>query len=294
MTTLIKTNGLFTAPPGTRLLGEIITWSCAKVSIRHIDLIVALRDSGLDESVARELAPRHAFARACKKLSEARIIRQVAEDEKVITFQFTQESRRDDHFEYALETMLFLEKAIGKVTCGLPGLATLAQEELDRCLEARTGSDVTRIIQKLFERKADLFPIRDQGGAYFCPKEHIAFVDQAQAFLGKLNGRMLRFPIPAGTAEGDRSVKQSVAAGLAALISEHQSAIEEFGGDTRPSTLERAAERIQQTRFKISAYSDYLAEERVKLEEQLAEATRALRAKVETMADSSLPLATAS
>src|SRR6185437_13043558 len=156
MTTLTRTNGLFSAPPGTKLLGEIITWSCSKISIRHIDLIQALRDSDLDESVARELAPRHAFARACKKLSEARIIRQVSEDEKVICFQFTAEHREGDHFSYDLETMLTLDKATGKVSCDLHGLATLAQEELDRCLEARTGSDVTRIIQKLFERRADL------------------------------------------------------------------------------------------------------------------------------------------
>src|SRR4051812_35882709 len=128
MTTLTKTNGLFAAPPGTRLLGEIITWSCSKVSIRHIDLIEALRDSGLDESVARELAPRHAFARACKKLSEARIIRQVGEDDASIRFQFTAEHRDGDHFTYDLETMLSLDKATGRVTCDLPGLATVAQE----------------------------------------------------------------------------------------------------------------------------------------------------------------------
>src|SRR4051794_22456252 len=190
MTALTRTNGLFTAPPGTRLLGEIITWSCAKVSIRHIDLIEALRASGLDESVARELAPRHAFSRACKKLAQQRIIRQVSEDDKVIRFQFTAEHRDGDHFAYDLETMLTLTKASGKVTCDLPGLATLAQEELDRCLEARTGSDVTKVVQRLFERKADLFPIREQGGAYFVPREHIAFVDRVQGFLGKLNGKM--------------------------------------------------------------------------------------------------------
>ena len=63
--------------------------------------------------------------------------------------------------------MLILNKASGQVTCGLPGLAALAQAELDRCLEARTGADVTRVVQKLFERRADLFPIREQGGAYF-------------------------------------------------------------------------------------------------------------------------------
>ena len=151
-------NGLFQVPTGTKLLGEIITWNCSGITIKHLDLIDALRVSGLEESVARELAPRHAFSRACKKLSEARIIRQVAEDEKTITFQFTQESRKGDHYEYALETMLSLEKATGKVTCALPGLATLAQEELDRCIKVRTGSDVTRIIQKLFERRLTCSP----------------------------------------------------------------------------------------------------------------------------------------
>src|SRR5262249_32983044 len=65
-----------------------------------------------------------------------------------------------------------------------PGLATLAQEELDRCIEARTGGDVTRIVQRLFERQADLFPIRPAGGAYFTPQEHAAFVDKVQCFLG--------------------------------------------------------------------------------------------------------------
>lgn len=284
MTTLTRTNGVFATLLGTKLLGEIITWSCAKVSIRHIDLIEALRESDLEESVARELAPRHAFARACKKLAQQRIIRQVAEDEKAIKFQFTAEHREGDRFSYDLETMLTLDKASGKVSCDLAGLATLAQEELDRCLAARTGSDITRVVQRLFEKRADLFPIREQGGAYFCPQEHVTFVDKVQTFLGRLNGKMNRFPVPAGTPEGDRSVKESVAAGLSALISEHQSAIAAFGEDTRSSTLERAAERIRQTRFKISAYADYLAEEKVRLEEQLAAASSKLRAKVEELA----------
>ena len=85
-------------------------------------------------------------------------------------------------------------------------------------------------------------------------------------------------------------MKESVAAGLAALIADHQSAVEAFGEDTRPSTLERAAERIRQTRFKVEAYSVYLADEKARLEEQLAEAARQLRAKVEALADSSAPL----
>ena len=285
MTTLTRpVNGILAVAPGTTLLGEIITWSCSGVAIQHLNLVTALRDSGLDESVARELAPRHAFSRACKKLSEQRIIRQVAEDDKTIQFQFTAEHKEGDHFTYDLETMLSLHKESGKVSCDLPGLATLAQEELDRCIQARTGSDVTKVVQRLFERTADLFPIRDQGGAYFVPREHITFVDKVQVCLGKLNGKMNRFPVPAGTPHGDRSVKESVAAGLAALIQEHQEAIAGFGADTREKTLERAAERIRLTKHKIEAYAVYLAEERSRLEASLAVAQQQLRAKVEELA----------
>src|SRR5262249_46199706 len=220
MTSPSRANGLPAVPPGTRLLGEIITWSCSGLTVRHLDLVHALRDSGLEEGVARELAPRHAFSRACKKLAQARIIRQLREDKESITFQFTAERREDGIYSYDFETLLTLDKAKGKVSCPLAGLATLAQEELDRCIAARTGGDVTRIVQKLFERQADLFPIRPQGGAYFVPQEHGPFVDRVQAFLGKINGQLLRFPVPSGTAHGDRSVKAAVANGLAAVIAD--------------------------------------------------------------------------
>src|SRR6476659_6994967 len=124
--------------PGMKLLGEILTWTCNGVAVKHSDLVNALKESELDEGVARELAPRHAFTRACRKLARDRIIRQVAEDESNITFQFTQESRKEDKFEYTLETLLVLEKESGKVSCELPGLATLAQEKFYLAVVART------------------------------------------------------------------------------------------------------------------------------------------------------------
>jgi hypothetical protein len=270
--------------PGTQLLGEVISWTCSGVAVNHAALFAALKDADLDENVARELAPRHAFTRACKKLSDQRTIRQVGEDEAVVRFQFTAEHRDGDKFEYQLETMLTLDKRTGRVTCDLPGLATLAQEHLDRAIEARTGSDVTRVIQKLFERHADLFAIRPQGGCYFVPARHGGFVDKVQRFLGKINGQVLRFPIQAGTTEGDRSVKEAVASGLAALIAEHRQAIESFGSDTRDDTLSRAAEKIRKTQFKIAAYSEYLAEEKSRLDRELAAARQHLRVRVEQLA----------
>jgi hypothetical protein len=273
----------FALADGTKLHGEILTWACNGVTVKHSDLINALKEAGLDESVARELAPRHAFARACRKLARDRIIRQVAEDEKAITFQFTQESRKEDKYEYTLETLLVLDKESGTVSCELAGLATVAQEKLDEAIVSRTGGDVTRVVQRLFDRQADLFAIRPKGGCYFVPIAHSAFVDRVQTFLGKLNGQLLRFPVPAGTSEGDRSVKEAVTCGLAAMIEEHRAAIASFGEDTRESTLKRAAERITLTRHKLSAYSEYLAEERSRLERELTLASSELRAKVESL-----------
>lgn len=279
MTTIVSAAGA-----GTRLLGEVISWACPGVAVTHADLVRALEDAGLDAGVARELAPRHAFSRACKRLSDQRIIRPVSEDAATVKFQFTQESREGDHYEYRLETTLTLDKQTGAVTCELPGLATMAQEELDRCIAARTGGDITRVVQKLFERQADLFPVRPQGGVYFVPHRHAGFVGQIQDLLGRVGGRLLRFPVPSGTEEGDRSVTQAVADGLAAVVAEHRAAVAQFGADTRDDTLQRAAEKIRTTKFKLTAYSEYLAGERERLECAVAEAERELRAKVERIA----------
>src|SRR5262245_55459912 len=109
-------NGPLSAPPGTPLLGEFITWNAGGVKVKHGALVEALREAGLDEKVARELAPRHAFTRACRKLGERRIIRLVSETPNELSFQFTQESRAGDRFEYTLETMLTLDKASGTVS----------------------------------------------------------------------------------------------------------------------------------------------------------------------------------
>ncbi len=269
---------------GTRLLGEVIAWACPGLAVPHADLVRALEAADLDPGVARELAPRHAFSRACKRLSDQRIIRPVSEDATTVKFQFTQETRADDRYEYTLETTLTLDKQTGSVSCELPGLATMAQEELDRCIAVRTGSDVTRVVQKLFERQADLFAIRPSGGCYFVAHQHVAFTDKIQVFLDRVGGRLLRFPVPTGTEEGDRSVTQAVADGLAAVVAEHRAAVAQFGTDTRADTLQRAAEKIRTTKFKLQTYAEYLSGERERLDRAVADAERALRAKVAEIA----------
>ena len=263
-----------------KMLGEIITWKIQGVAISHADLISGLMTSDLDCDVAKELAPRNAFARACSKLDSERIIRKIAEDHEKISFQFTREANEGGKFHYYFESLLFLDKYSGSITSENLELEQLAKEEFGRCMEARTATDVTRLVQRLFERHADLFSIRDQGGAYFVPELHHDFITKVERFVRSIGGCLQRFPIPAGSPQGDRAVQEAVAHGLQAIIDEHLQAVQKFGEDTRPDTLHRAEEKIRITKLKIEGYGLYLDKKRSDLEASLQQASELLRARM--------------
>ena len=263
-----------------KMLGEIITWKIQGVAISHADLLAGLMASDLDCDVAKELAPRNAFARACSKLDSERIIRKIAEDHEKISFQFTREALEDGKFNYHFESLLFLNKYSGGITSENLELEQLAKEEFGRCMEERTATDVTKIVQRLFERHADLFSIRDQGGAYFVPEIHHDFVVKVESFVRNIGGSLQRFPIPAGSPQGDLAVREAVANGLQGIIDEHMEAVQKFGEDTRPDTLRRAEEKVRLTKLKIEGYSFYLDRKREDLEASLQQASELLRSRM--------------
>ncbi len=269
----------------TPLLGEIVTWKPAG-KCSHSDLTAALRDSGLDQSVARELLPRHAFARATRKLSDQRIIRKLDETPESIRFQFTAESKRDGEFCYSLETVLTLDKTSGRVQCDIESLESLAQGLVDNALGERTAADISKCVKASFEKNdRDIFAIRDEGGAYFVPQRHSEFTAMIQVFLGRLNGTMRRFPIPAGTSEGNRSVRESVESGLEAMAADIDAAVDGFGKDTRDSTMRRAADHIREVWYKAESYSEYLGDAMSKIADRLAQSKQHLRDKIARLAD---------
>ena len=176
--------------------------------------------------------------------------------------------------------MLFLNKYSGCITSENLELEQLAKEEFGRCMEARTANDVTRLVQRLFERHADLFSIRDQGGVYFVPEVHHDFIAKVERFVRNIGGSLQRFPIPAGSPQGDRAVQEAVANGLQGIIDEHMEAVQKFGEDTRPDTLLRAEEKVRATKLKIEGYSFYLDKKREDLEASLQQASELLRSRM--------------
>ncbi|MFO0825303.1 MAG: hypothetical protein U0792_19640 [Gemmataceae bacterium] len=217
----------FSVSASTRLLGEVIAWACPGLSVSHTALVAALEAADLDAGVARELAPRHAFARACRTLSERRIIRPVAEDANIITFQFTAESREDDRYD-TLETMLTLDKQKGRFVAiagssrPLPRKNSIAASRFAReststgsCRNSSSGKPTC----SRFDRRAETISL----GLPFGVHRPDSGLPQSRRWAVHRD-----FPVPAGTTEGDRSVTQAVADGLAAVVAEHRAAVAQF------------------------------------------------------------------
>lgn len=266
---------------GLKLAGHVITWSAGEGEKTFAFVRATMKDNGLDEGLLRERQAAHAFSRACRKLSEARIIRELRRDKDSIWFQFTKESQEKDRWEYSYEATLKLNKTTGKVECeDSDQLAEAAQKHLDYYMDAVTVSDVTAIVQKLFDREADMFTIRDQGGAYFVPIAYADFLGRVNAFLSALGGHMNRFPVPSGTVEGDAAVKESVTDGMERTIADYRDAVASFGVTTHQKTLGQAAEKIKLLRSKLDVYAVYLAEGKEKLDEALTEAADQLKARI--------------
>lgn len=265
------------------LLGEIVTWD-VKASEVNIDVIRnALRDSGLPVDVAGDLNNRSAFSRATKHLKEDRTIDKVKEaKDGSITFQLTRKSNNGNLIDFDYECQVELNVDTGEITCKEnKDIEHAARELLEHALKVRSANDITRMVQKLHKDHADLFPINPaRGVAYFTPASHAAFTAKIEKFLHLVGGVLWRFPVPKGTEEGNRSVKEAVNSGLESLLKELNDSVAEWDGDTRPKTMERAVDKFQAIAYKVDVYADYLASSQDALKAKLEEAKKSMMEKI--------------
>ena len=280
------------APAGT--FGEIISWELpAGATIPYALLSEALRDHGLDESALKRRLPRNAFARACRDLAEARVIRRVREDSDHIWFQFTKEERTEDDacpLAYAKEAIVRLAKQSGDLESDLPEVTQAARLLFDQHMATYTVSDVSDVVQRLFGRAAGLpgaglFPIKRNSGVYFVPRELAGFLEGIDAFVKAVGGELTRLPVHRGDPRSARAVRDAVAEGLRQLVAEYGQAVDDFGDGTQEATLQRHAERIDVARFKIEGYADYLEDKKAELLAGLAAVTAKLKARMASLGD---------
>lgn len=247
---------------GLTLLGEIVSWDFRSLKTNEAAVRSCVAAAGLDEAkFVAAIKPRNAFTRALADLQEERIIRKVDENPEACRFQFTKESKSGDGIDYNREAILTLDKKTGLVAC--PERADLAQLATDKIAEkklARTANDLHRIVSDVFESNGDLYPVRTQGGCYFVPQQHRAVSDQVAAFVEAIGGNYRRFPIPQGCG-GEKSVKESMTDGLAALLKEYRDAAESFDPAINTELkLNNGIKRVQFAKLRIDGYAALLAE----------------------------------
>ena len=271
---------------GTELLGEVVCWSMGSTEVGFDRLVEALKESGLNEKDAPELNRKSAFSRAAKHLKNERVIDKVSATSEIIEFQLTAKRVTEGSVEYEEECKLLLDLNCDDIdtciTCAKrPELATEATMHIKQALATRTTSDVTRIVQRLFKNNADLFALDPQKGvAYFVPESHREFTEKVDDFLKRLGGKLCRMPVPKGTEEGNRSVKDAVDTGLSDMLVEISDTMAHWDlSDITKRSFNHAEKRLDTLMFKAESYAQYLGDSQQKLLDDIAKQKQELNEK---------------
>jgi hypothetical protein len=238
--------------------GCIVTWTSPK-SISFATVRTALTLNGFDEKLAKDMAPRSAFARAAKQLDDDRIIRKVQETETELEFQFTKEYLSQGKLEYDREFSMFLSKANGTVRCENTEMQAEAQRLVDHHLATREASDVTRLIQKIFEaEKGDLIPVRSQGGCYFVPPSHSDLVRRINDLLVAIGGSLGVWEISMKSEAPAAAVEGATLTHMLSEIDQFRETLATVDQESKPSVVQRRLHSIALFRQKLLSYAPLL------------------------------------
>jgi len=239
-------------------LGTIVSWRVPK-EVPIQSLRDALRTAGLDEALAGDMEPRNALRRALRDMKEGRVIRKLRQDGDCLYFQFTREFLDEREIRYAKEAELCLHEPTGVVDCTEAEIEQTATKLLAEHIAKRLTSDLTRLVQRLYEaRGADLIPIRPQGGAYFVPEMHADLVRSTKVLLDAIGGKLHPWAVRLGCGDTAASVADVMAEYLTELITEFRASCEDVDGGSRKDVQLRRQERIGELRQKLELYKSLL------------------------------------
>ena len=240
-------------------MGTIVSWKAPKEVLLEA-LENALDDAGFDpKKLCRPMIARDAFTRAARELSESRVIDKISEDETTISFQFTKKWIEEQEFKFDKEFVLTVHKETGTVTGGNPELAKTAFDLLVQHQGKRNTSDVSRMIQKIFEAEGgDLIPLREAGGVYFVPDSHKELVDAIRKLLKDIGGYLCSFDIRFGQEDTQDSVAEAMTNHLSDLISQFRESCQEINPESADWLVDRRKRTIKSIKDKLECYHGLL------------------------------------
>ncbi len=275
--------------PSPGQLGQIVTWR-VPTQVPASTLRSALVAAGLDPELAGDLHPRHVLSRALRDMRAGRVITRLRRlDEDHVTFQITREHVDSAAATFEREAAVRLDLRTGVVTADDSAIEAQARALVAEHAAKRLTSDLSRLIQRLFDsRRADLVPLRAQGGAYFVPDAHRALVDSVRALLITIGGRLQSFSVRLGCADTAESVAQTLAEHLLTLTTELREQCAGITADTRADVVARRAARITELRRRLDCYRGLLGTLADGVSQTIDETETALLAAIGGGADSLL------
>jgi len=259
------------------LLGEIVLWDIKAKGVPVLEIRNALKNAGLDPTDCPDLHCKDAFKRAMRELKKSRLVDEIEDTGSIITFQITHKEKTKSQVNFLIEDRLTLDTQTGIVNspANNDALAASATTMLAQASELRSGPDLSRLITRMFWRRADLFPLsRKKGVAYFVPIIHREFLDKIDIFLSGLNAKLDRWPVPRGTERGNASVRNAIDEGLESRALMLQEAISEWDNTTRKSTKTKMWKKVEELEFKLSSYANYLGTQQTAAHDRIAELKR--------------------
>lgn len=270
------------------IVGSVCWWNIRGTDITKERFIELLREVGLPEEYAKEHNYRSAFIRALKNLEEDRIIRRVSEDANFLIYQFTAEKvigdRKEAKLEYEYETRVIVDKTRYYETRDFsaaivreiksddgrpsyvanPEITTRVIDLYEREKVRYRSSDVTRYIQKILTREADIVSLRDQGSVYFVPARFQDIVEKMSRLVSKISpggGSSFEYlPVP-DVAAARETLSGSVIADLRAAIREFSEQVQEAGPNIPKFMLQRFESRIEGIKRRIGLYDELVPKE---------------------------------
>ena len=261
-------------------LGDVASWKVpAEVTLK--ELRRGLVSAGLDEGLASDMAPRNALRRALREMSKNRVIRKLQQNGEILTFQINQEKRENGHLEFPHEADVELNVTTGALSSTDGAIYAQARLLLDEHMEKRVTSDLTRLVQKVFDsRKAALIPIREQGGAYFVPDQHHDLIESCRTLLKAIGGNLRTFSVRLGSEDTSQSVAESMTDYLLGLIKEFNDKCEGVTGDSQKRVSTNRFSEIGDMKSKLNCYRGLLRGFADQIETSINDAEAALIAKL--------------
>lgn len=270
-----------TTPNPNGQLGQIVTWRVpAQVGIDK--LRNALAAAALSPDLAGDLHPKNVLRRALADMKAGRVIAKLQDvDTDRVRFQLTRERVNGTAADYQREALVTLNLRTGIVESDEHGIEEQARALVREHTAKRLTSDISRLIQRLFDdRKADLIPIREQGGAYFVPDAQRALVDAIRTLLKEIGGNLASFAVKFGCAETAESIAESLADHLRGMVTELRDSCAGLTHETRGDVINRRTARITELRRRLANYAGLLGAYSGSIEGAINEAETALLAQV--------------